>query len=294
MEVNKIYNENCLDTMAKMPDNFIDLTVTSPPYDNLRDYKGYSFPFEEIAKVGKDVTYYRDGKISPAFTYFYRVKAFSEENESLYSNETSQMLVVFAPSSLIAVAVSPTQNDLQWIDNSNNETGFVIERSGSFDSGFSQIGEVGSDVVTYSDTTAISGKTYYYRVKAISSGGDSGYSNVISSNGPTINPPTNLIAVSGNGDAIYNINDKGKITLSWIDNSNNEIGFAVEDIDNHTTGYYQEVLITPGDSIVGDVHTITIANLEVSHTYRFRIRAFNGSTVSDYSNEALAVVPTGQ
>ena len=30
MEINKIYNENCLDTMAKMPDNFIDLTVTSP------------------------------------------------------------------------------------------------------------------------------------------------------------------------------------------------------------------------------------------------------------------------
>ena len=31
-----------------MPDNFVDLTVTSPPYDNLRDYKGYSFPFDEI------------------------------------------------------------------------------------------------------------------------------------------------------------------------------------------------------------------------------------------------------
>lgn len=50
MELNKIYNENCLDTMARMPGNFIDLTVTSPPYDNLRDYKGYSFPFEGIAK----------------------------------------------------------------------------------------------------------------------------------------------------------------------------------------------------------------------------------------------------
>lgn len=49
MELNKIYNESNLDTMARMPDNFIDLTVTSPPYDNLRDYKGYSFPFEEIA-----------------------------------------------------------------------------------------------------------------------------------------------------------------------------------------------------------------------------------------------------
>jgi len=50
MEINKIYNENCIETMAKMPDNFIDLTVTSPPYDGLRTYKGYSFPFEEIAK----------------------------------------------------------------------------------------------------------------------------------------------------------------------------------------------------------------------------------------------------
>lgn len=38
--LNKIYNENCLDTMNKMPDNFIDLVVTSPPYDNLRDYCG--------------------------------------------------------------------------------------------------------------------------------------------------------------------------------------------------------------------------------------------------------------
>ena len=36
MEVNKIYCENNLETMAKMPDNFIDLIVTSPPYN-----KGY-------------------------------------------------------------------------------------------------------------------------------------------------------------------------------------------------------------------------------------------------------------
>jgi len=35
--------------MRKMSDCFIDLTITSPPYDNLRDYKGYSFDFENIA-----------------------------------------------------------------------------------------------------------------------------------------------------------------------------------------------------------------------------------------------------
>jgi len=50
MELNRIYNENCLDTMARMPDGFVDLTVTSPPYDNLRTYNGYEFDFEPIAR----------------------------------------------------------------------------------------------------------------------------------------------------------------------------------------------------------------------------------------------------
>ena len=50
LELNKIYNESNLDTMKRMPDNFVDLTVTSPPYDGLRTYNGYSFPFEDIAK----------------------------------------------------------------------------------------------------------------------------------------------------------------------------------------------------------------------------------------------------
>ena len=50
MIVNKIYNEDCLATMKKMADGVIDLVVTSPPYDSLRDYNGYSFPFELIAK----------------------------------------------------------------------------------------------------------------------------------------------------------------------------------------------------------------------------------------------------
>ena len=48
--MNKIYNENCLETMARMESESIDLTVTSPPYDDLRTYNGYSFDFEPIAK----------------------------------------------------------------------------------------------------------------------------------------------------------------------------------------------------------------------------------------------------
>jgi len=54
IELNKIYNENCLETMKRMEDNFVDLTVTSPPYDNLRTYTGeaeWNFEvFKEIAK----------------------------------------------------------------------------------------------------------------------------------------------------------------------------------------------------------------------------------------------------
>jgi site-specific DNA-methyltransferase (adenine-specific) len=45
-----LFNESNLDTMKRMPDNFIDLTVTSPPYDDLRTYKGYCFDFENVAK----------------------------------------------------------------------------------------------------------------------------------------------------------------------------------------------------------------------------------------------------
>jgi len=48
--IDRIYVENCLDTMKRMPDGVVDLVVTSPPYDNLRTYNGYSFDFESIAE----------------------------------------------------------------------------------------------------------------------------------------------------------------------------------------------------------------------------------------------------
>ena len=46
--LNEIVCGNCIDIMATFPDNCIDLTVTSPPYDNLRTYQGYEFNFEGI------------------------------------------------------------------------------------------------------------------------------------------------------------------------------------------------------------------------------------------------------
>lgn len=47
---NEIYNYDCVEFMKSMDENYVDLTVTSPPYDDLRNYKGYHFDFENVAK----------------------------------------------------------------------------------------------------------------------------------------------------------------------------------------------------------------------------------------------------
>ena len=50
IELNRIYNEDCLEGMKRIQDGFVDLTVTSPPYDNLRKYEGFEWDFEGVAK----------------------------------------------------------------------------------------------------------------------------------------------------------------------------------------------------------------------------------------------------
>lgn len=51
IELSKIYQENCIATLGRLADETIDMTITSPPYDDLRDYNGYHFPVEEIASL---------------------------------------------------------------------------------------------------------------------------------------------------------------------------------------------------------------------------------------------------
>ncbi len=48
LEINKIYNENCINTMEKLPPESIDMVLTSPPYDDLRNYNGFEFPIKTI------------------------------------------------------------------------------------------------------------------------------------------------------------------------------------------------------------------------------------------------------
>lgn len=48
--INKIHNMDCVEGLRMLPDNSIDLTVTSPPYDNLRTYNGFEWDFETTAE----------------------------------------------------------------------------------------------------------------------------------------------------------------------------------------------------------------------------------------------------
>ena len=59
--INTVIQGDCLEKLKELEDNSIDLTITSPPYDNLRTYNGYTFDFEGIAKELYRVT--KDGGV---------------------------------------------------------------------------------------------------------------------------------------------------------------------------------------------------------------------------------------
>jgi len=94
---------------------------------------------------------------------------------------TSALSVPSAPSNLTATTISSSQIRLNWTDNSNNETGFKIERCGnSACSNFSQIGTVNANTTSFDDTGLRSGRTFRYRIRAYNSAGNSAYSNIAS------------------------------------------------------------------------------------------------------------------
>jgi hypothetical protein len=125
-------------------------------------------------------TSYVDTTAVNGTTYFYVVSASNTVGESANSNEASATpsapVAPAAPTNLTATSPSKKKIRLTWTDNSNNETGFKIERS-TDGANFSQITTVAANTVTYQNTGLTSGTRYYYRVRATSGAGDSAYSN---------------------------------------------------------------------------------------------------------------------
>ncbi|MBP6963896.1 MAG: PQQ-binding-like beta-propeller repeat protein [Armatimonadetes bacterium] len=109
--------------------------------------------------------------------YLFTVAAY-QEGGFAYSNEASAVtLGVRAPSDLEVVAVSGTQIDLNWVDNSSDEIGFKIERKTGNVGVFREIATVAAGATSYSDMSVNPAQDYYYRVRAASPTGQSTYSN---------------------------------------------------------------------------------------------------------------------
>lgn len=98
------------------------------------------------------------------------------------------LLALFA----CATTVDAAQFTLTWADNSTNESGFRIERSTNGTT-YTEIATVGANVVSYVDSGLPNATTYWYRIRAYNSSGNSSYSNVATGTTPPVlsnNPPT--------------------------------------------------------------------------------------------------------
>jgi sugar lactone lactonase YvrE len=127
-----------------------------------------------------------------------------------------------APTSLSATTVSASQINLSWIDKSNNESDFLIERcqgAGCMD--FVQIATVTENSTNYSDMALTSTTEYTYRVRAYNSYGHSAYSNSFTIITPEV-PPAAPSVLS------VRVLSKSQLRLDWNDNSTNEIQFKIE------------------------------------------------------------------
>lgn len=227
---------------------------------------------------------FTDTALTPNTSYDYRVKATNAGGSSPYSSIASATTFQqpppptppAAPSGLTAVAVSTSQINLAWTDNSTDETNFQIERKLTVGGTFALVATVGAGIIVYSDGGLTPSTSYTYRVRAINAGGNSAYSNeavaVTQATPPPPVPaaPSNLTATNPSQTALQ---------ILWQDNSTNETGFSLERAVGNGTFAVIQTTVANVTSYLDNV-------LTPDTLYRYRIRAFNAAGNSAYSNIA--------
>jgi len=181
--------------------------------------------FTEIGSVPANVTTFTDNTLQPEINYFYRLRS---SNDAGYSNYTSALLVAppqlslpEAPTGLTSIQFSYTSAKVGWSDNSGNETGFEIERSGPDNFDIKKNFLVSANVTSFSDTGLLMNSNYQYKVRAFNGDGSSLYSGPIQIKTLALNLPSAPSQLKST-----EFTEKS-ITVSWNDNSTNEDGFVI-------------------------------------------------------------------
>ena len=227
--------------------------------------------FDEIVSLLENETEYTDQGLNFGSDYTYRVRAFSSQYYSDYSNESTTQTVFPPPVNLLSTLISDTSIQIDWDDNCSFEDGYFIERRDA-GSSYVQIASVPPNNITYTDIDLDYGFEYTYRVQAFTSLNVSIYTNEATQL-VEIAAPSDLVAAAGSIS----------ITLDWIDNS--EIEENVE-IERKITGEDFQLIAT----VNGNIETYEDTSVVTLTTYFYRVRAITLNNQSDYSNIANATI----
>lgn len=132
-----------------------------------------------------------------------------------------------APSSLVATSAGYNSIQLNWIDNSANETGFEVVRSTAENGTFTPVANVGANTASYLDQTNLDPNTkYFYQVRAINAAGASAfvyaYTQANWKLNNSLNEDTDATRnLAGSGTITYNAADKQEGTHSLVLNGSN-------------------------------------------------------------------------
>jgi FtsP/CotA-like multicopper oxidase with cupredoxin domain len=188
-----------------------------------------------------------------------------------------------APSGLSASAVSSTQIDLSWIDNSSDESSFDIERSLD-GSSFSFLATVGADTTTYSDVGLSAESTYFYRVFASNAFGSSSPSNSANATtGPAADPTS--VQVGSITVSTFNLGrglKSGRATVVVVDDQGNPIADAV--VSGEFAGTFNESVAASTATDGSGFTTIdTTGSSKGSITLSFCVTAISHPTLQGFS-----------